>query len=70
MYYVISLLTEDTHHGHLIGSGVAGFSQQMNKKVAAKLVQIVGEEIMEIKNVYHTINISVCYSCTCIQTKL
>lgn len=31
MYYVISLLTEDTHHGHLIGSGVAGFSQQMNK---------------------------------------
>ena len=60
MYY-ISLPTEDAHHGHPTGSGVAGFSQQMNEKVAAKLGQIVGEGITEIKQVYQYYNIYVCY---------
>ena len=69
MYYV-SLPTEEAHHGHPTGSGVAGFSQRMNEKVAAKLVQIVGEGITEIKQVYQYYNTYVCYSRTCIQTKL
>lgn len=49
--YYISVPTEDAHHGHPTGDGVAGFSQRMNEKVAEKLVQIVGEGIEEIKQV-------------------
>ena len=48
MYY-ISLPTEEAHHGHLTGKGVA---QRINDKMAAKLVQIVAEGITEIKQVY------------------
>ena len=50
MYY-ISLPTEEAHHGHPTGRGVAGFAQRVNDKVAAKLVQIVAEGITEIKQV-------------------
>ena len=42
MYYV-SLPSEEAHHGHSTGAGVAGYSQRMNSDVAAKLAQIVSE---------------------------
>ena len=49
--YYISIPTEDAHSGHPTGNSVAGFSQRINEKVAMKLVQIVGEGIVEIKQV-------------------
>ena len=54
MYYV-SLPSEEAHHGHSTGAGVAGYSQRMNSDVAAKLAQIVSEGVTEIKQV--------CYYC-------
>ena len=50
MYYV-SLPSEEAHHGHSTGAGVAGYSQRMNSNVAAKLAQIVSEGVTEIKQV-------------------
>ena len=47
MYYV-SLPSEEAHHGHSTGAGVAGYSQRMNSDVAAKLAQIVSEGVTEI----------------------
>ena len=49
--FYVSVPTEDAHSGHPTGNGVAGFSQRINEKVATKLVQIVGEGIVEIKQV-------------------
>ena len=41
--WFISLPTEDAHSGHPTEKGVAGFSQHMNDKVAAKIVEIVAD---------------------------
>ena len=49
--YFVSLPTEEAHHGHSTGAGVAGYSQRMNSDVAAKLAQIVSEGVTEIKQV-------------------
>ena len=49
--YFVSLPTEDAHTGHPTGNGVAGFSQRMNEKVAAKIAELVAEGITEIHEV-------------------
>ncbi len=49
--YFVSLPTEDAHTGHPTGNGVAGFSQKMNEKVAAKIAELVAEGITEIHEV-------------------
>ena len=49
--YFVSLATEEAHTGHHTGNGVAGFSQRMNKKVAAKISELVAEGITEIHEV-------------------
>lgn len=49
--WFISLPSEDAHSGHPTGKGVAGFSQRMNDKVAAKVVEIVAEGITEVTQV-------------------
>ena len=49
--YFVSLPTEDAHTGHPTGNGVAGFSQKMNEKVAAKIAELVAERITEIHEV-------------------
>ena len=47
----ISLPTEYAHSGHPTGKGIAGFSQHMNDKVAAKIVEIVADSIIEVTQV-------------------
>ena len=49
--YFVSLPTEDAHSGHPTGNGVAGFSQRVNEKVAAKIAELVAEGITEIHEV-------------------
>lgn len=49
--YFVSLPTEESHSGHATGGGVAGFTQRMNEKVAAKIAEIVAEGITEINEV-------------------
>ena len=49
--WFISLPTEDAHSGHPTGKGEAGFSQRMNDRVAAKIVEIVAEGITEVTQV-------------------
>ena len=49
--YFISMPTEDAHHGHPTGGGVAGFSQRMNDKVASKITEIVATGITNIPQV-------------------
>ena len=49
--WFISLPSEDAHSSHPTGKGVAGFSQRMNDKVAAKIVEIVAEGITEVTQV-------------------
>ena len=46
--YFVSLPTEADHH---TGDGIAGFSQRMNDKVVAKIVELVAEGITEIHEV-------------------
>ena len=45
--YFVTLPTEDAHHGHPTGEGVAGFSQRMNEKVATKISEIVADGIID-----------------------
>ena len=49
--YFVTLPTEDAHHGHPTGGGVAGFSQRMNEKVATKISEIVADGITDIPQV-------------------
>ena len=49
--YFICLPTEDAHTGHHTGNGVAGFSQRINEKVAAKIADLLAEGITEIHEV-------------------
>ena len=49
--YFVSLPSEDAHTGHPTGNGVAGFSQRINEKVAAKIAELVAEGITEIHDV-------------------
>jgi len=50
--YFVTLPTEDAHHGHPAGEGVAGFSQRMNEKVATKISEIVADGIIDIPQVW------------------
>ena len=47
----VTLPTEDAHHGHPTGEGVAGFSQRMNEKVATKISEIIADGITDIPQV-------------------
>ena len=49
--YFVSLPTEEAHHGHPTGGGVAEFSQRMHQKVAKRISQIVGDGITELTQV-------------------
>lgn len=61
--WFISLPSEHAHSGHPTGKGVAGFSQRMNDKVAAKIVEIVAEGITEdiqVQNLLHYVVHDLC----------
>ena len=49
--YFVSLPIEAAHTDHHTGDGIAGFSQRMNNKVAAKIVELVAESITEVREV-------------------
>ena len=59
--YFVSLPTEDAHTGHPTGNGVAGFSQKMNEKVAAKIAELVAEGITEIHEIQRLLRHYVMY---------
>lgn len=49
--YFVTLPAEECHSGHPTGHGVAGFSQKVNEKVAAKISELVAESITEVHDV-------------------
>ena len=54
--YFVSLPTEDAHTGHYTGNGIAGLSQRMNEKVAAKIAALASVRYRPLKQVYHRKN--------------
>ena len=49
--WFVSLPTKETHSGHPVGKGEAGFSQRMNEKVPAKIAEIVADGITDTPQV-------------------
>lgn len=49
--YFVSLPTEEAHSGHPTGGSIAGLSQRVNEKVAAKIAELVGDGITDIHEV-------------------
>ena len=45
--WFVSLPGEDAHTGHPTGKEVAGFSKHIDDRVAAKIIQIVADGIMQ-----------------------
>ena len=54
--WFISLPSKDAHSGHPTGKGVAGFSQRINDRVAANIVEIVAEGITEVIQVWNLLH--------------
>lgn len=49
--WFVSLPSQETHSGHPVGKGEAGFSQRMNGKIAAKIAEIVSQGITDVVQV-------------------